>query len=65
MNNDSRCRYYHSISINNNIIWSGYLLHEEAWTIIQKMSVNNPLVSFVCYENKISNVSDKYNELNL
>lgn len=58
---DTRCRYFHSIMVDKQVLWEGFLLHDEAWSILKKLSNKHPLVSIICNEKQISQKSDTFN----
>jgi hypothetical protein len=59
---DIRCRYYHQIYINNQLVFSGYLLHEEAWIIAQTQSAKST-VQVTHEKNNTSSKSDDWSGL--
>jgi hypothetical protein len=62
MDNDTRCRYFFRIYKNCEEIWAGYLLHDEAWSLI-RMAKNANSVSYECNKGNISSKSDEYQSL--
>lgn len=34
---DLRCRYYHKIYVDDQLVFAGYLLHEEGWILSQTL----------------------------
>lgn len=69
MNNDTRCRYFFKFFKNDEAFWSGYLLHDEAWCLLNeawKVFANNKNGIKVHYElekGNINNKSDNYENL--
>lgn len=55
---DTRCRYKYTIIIDDISVWSGYLLHEEAWFLLNNLAGTKKAIIFD--EDQISNKSDQF-----
>lgn len=63
INTDTRVRYFFSIFQNDSIIWEGYLLHDEAWSLLKHTSTisYNPNNTQL----KSSNIEELFKKLNI